>query len=562
MKGFKTIVIAGLLLTGAGILAFGPRAGAKAPAGRVRVQYWEKWTGNEGSQMQEVVRDFNETVGKEKGIFVEYLSMSQIDRKTLVATAAGVPPDVAGMWDAQTAQFAGIDALEPLDEMAREKGITRDYYKHAYWDACTYNGKLYGLVSTPSSIALHYNKEIIEGKADELRKAGFDPDVPPKTMQELDKRAEVLDTWVEDGGRRYLKVTGLLPIEPDWYLTSLPFWWGAEFFDGKTQKLNLTDPQCIAAYEWTASYSKRLGKVAMTEFKAGFGGFNSPQNPFLQGEIAMEMQGPWMANYIEDLRPSMNRWRVPEEKQARERNFSKLDVGMTRGEVEDVLGRGEKSGGDGVVWDAGIRTITVRFDEGGRVSGKRMELLPAKERRKYTQWGVAPFPSAVPGLENAAHVGFDVLCIPKGSKLKKEAFEFIAYVNRQEVMEKLCMLHCKNSPLAQVSENFKTNHPNPYIEVFDTLAASPNARTVPSCPIWPEVAAELTVAAQKTYLLQKTAAEALAEVDGRMQGRWARFRELQKARGNTAMAEAAGAAGAGDGAGRGAGEMAGTGAAR
>jgi ABC-type glycerol-3-phosphate transport system substrate-binding protein len=222
---------------------------------------------------------------------------------------------------------------------------------------------------------------------------------------------------------------------------------------------------------------------------------------------------------------------------------------MTRGEVQGILGAGEKRGGAGgrggetYAWDAGIKTITVAFDDGGKATSMRMDLLPARERRKYTQWGVAPFPSAVPGLENVAHLGFDVLCIPKGSKHKAEAFEFIAYVNRQDVMEKLCMLHCKNSPLAAVSENFKTNHPNPYIEVFDMLAASPNSRTVPVCPIGPELSAELVVAAQKTYLLQKTAKEALAEVDARMQARWARFQSLQRARGNAAFAAAVGDAG-------------------
>ncbi|HEY1921472.1 MAG TPA: hypothetical protein VGG44_01805, partial [Tepidisphaeraceae bacterium] len=62
-----------------------------APEGRIRIQYWDKWTGLEGQQMQNVVDAFNETVGKEKGIWVDFTSMSQIDRKTLVATAAGVP---------------------------------------------------------------------------------------------------------------------------------------------------------------------------------------------------------------------------------------------------------------------------------------------------------------------------------------------------------------------------------------------------------------------------------------------------------------------------------------
>ena len=96
-----------------------------APKDRVIVSYWEKWTGEEAEQMQQIVDDFNNRVGKEKGIYVQYLSMSSVNQKTLVATAAGVPPDVAGLWDAQVTQFAAINALEPLDDLAKEHGISK-----------------------------------------------------------------------------------------------------------------------------------------------------------------------------------------------------------------------------------------------------------------------------------------------------------------------------------------------------------------------------------------------------------------------------------------------------
>jgi hypothetical protein len=44
--------------------------------------------------MQELVDRFNNAQDR---IFVEYLAVSQIDRKTIVATAGGDPPDVAGI---------------------------------------------------------------------------------------------------------------------------------------------------------------------------------------------------------------------------------------------------------------------------------------------------------------------------------------------------------------------------------------------------------------------------------------------------------------------------------
>ena len=62
--------------------------------------------------------------------------MESPSRLSAPASAAGVPPDIAGLWDAQLVQFAAMDALEPLDALATAHGITGDYYKPIYWDAC------------------------------------------------------------------------------------------------------------------------------------------------------------------------------------------------------------------------------------------------------------------------------------------------------------------------------------------------------------------------------------------------------------------------------------------
>jgi len=472
LKLFFSIALSLAALT---MLAFGPRAGGKRPRDRVVVSYWEKWTGNEARQMQQIVNDFNNTVGAEKGIYVEYLSMSNVNQKTLVATAAGVPPDVAGLWDTQVAQFASINAVEPLDELAKAHGITAASYKPVYWNGCSYNGHLWGLVSTPAAVALHYNKRIFKENAAKLRAAKLDPTRPPQTLDELDRYAKVLDT--RDALKR-IDRAGYLPMEPGWFLTHTAMWFGARIFDPKTQRFTLNDPKVLKAYEWIRSYSLKLGKSSITEFRSGLGGFNSAQNPFLVGKVAMVQQGPWMSNYIEDLKPSMNRWIMTKEEEKR---------------------------------------------------------LPAttegtERRRANYEWAAAPFPSAVPGLKNVTYTGFDVLMIPRGARHKEEAFEFIAYVNQQKPMEKLCALHCKNSPLSTASPEFIRNHPNPYIGVFEQLAAGPNAHAVPAIPIWPEVNEEMNVAAQRVYLLEMKPADALREAQTRLQEKYDRFLAIQNSR--------------------------------
>ena len=474
MRIVRALVLAALAAVAGYLLLFGGRTGAGPGRGRVVVRYWEKWTGKEAEQMMQIVDDFNNTVGKEKGIYVQYLSMSNVNQKTLVATAAGVPPDVAGLWDTQVAQFAAIDAVEPLDDLAARHGITADYYKPVYWEGCRYDGRLWALVSTPAAVALHYNKRLFLERAKELRAAGLDPDRPPRTLDELDRYATALDTFTElPGGKKQIARSGYLPMEPGWYLAYTGYWFGADLYDEKTGRLKLDDPKMVRAFEWVKNYSVRLGKDSMTEFRSGFGQFASSQNPFLVGTVAMEQQGPWMANYIENLKPSMNRWRFPKEK--------------------------EKG-------------------------------LPLASRQANYEWGAAPFPAADPALGDVTVAPFDTLMIPKGARHKEEAFEFIAYVNRQDVSEKLNALHCKNSPLRKVSDAFLRSHPNPYIAVFERLATSPNARGVPPVPIWPEVADELGVAAQRVYLLEAEPAQALADAQKRLQEKLDEFRKRQRIR--------------------------------
>jgi len=107
------------------------------------------------------------------------------------------------------------------------------------------------------------------------------------------------------------------------------------------------------------------------------------------------------------------------------------------------------------------------------------------------QWGAAPFPSAMPGLERVALADSDVIVIPRGSRHPKEAWEFIQFVNSQEGMEILCMGQRKFSPLRQVTDAFWENHPHPYITLFRDLALSPNCHALPKTGVLREYQREM-----------------------------------------------------------------------
>jgi ABC-type glycerol-3-phosphate transport system substrate-binding protein len=155
------------------------------------------------------------------------------------------------------------------------------------------------------------------------------------------------------------------------------------------------------------------------------------------------------------------------------------------------------------------------------------------------EWGVAPCPAA-DGVAGGAPVTVaqaDVVVIPRGARHPREAFEFIRYLQRQDVAEKLARSQQKFTALSQVSEGFLATHPNPSVRLFISLARSPGARALPRLSIWHEYNAEMSVAAERVQNLGYTPAAALAEVQERVQWKLDRVSKRWDAVGRERMAE-------------------------
>jgi ABC-type glycerol-3-phosphate transport system substrate-binding protein len=262
---------------------------------KVHITYWEKWTGVEGEAMQATVDAFNRSQDK---IEVEYLAVSNADRKTLVATAGGDPPDVAGLFTYNVYSFADDAALTPLDEFIKKDGQSVETwlarYYPVYADMCSYRGTVWALPSTPAATGLHWNKAL-------FRDAGLDPERPPQTIAELDEFAEKLTKRDPKTGQ--LLQLGFLPQEPGWWPWAFPVWFGGPLMEG--ERITAKTPGSQAAFEWIESYSRKYGLDAIKSFTSGFGNFSSPQSAFFSGKVAMVVQGVWLNNFIRQYAPGL-----------------------------------------------------------------------------------------------------------------------------------------------------------------------------------------------------------------------------------------------------------------
>lgn len=424
-----------------------------ATSGRVVVNYWEKWTGFEADAMQAVVEDFNRSQDR---VEVRFFSISPIDVKLLLAASSGSPPDVAGLWSFSIPDFAEKGALTPLDEALAGAKVGADHYVPVFWDLCRHRGFTWGLPTTPGCVALFYNKKL-------FREAGLDPERPPRTFAELESMSRHLTrvelerdgrrvrvafdelTDAERAAKRYAIVqVGHLPYDAGMFISAWGYWFGAKYYDG-ARRIRADDPGNLAALRWLRDTVLTYGVENLRDFGASYGQSQTSQSPFLAGNAAMVVQGPWLKNFIEKYSPGL-------------------------------------------------------------------------------EWGVAPCPAA-PGVSDDAPmtlVESDVVVVPRGAKHPHEAFEFIRYLQRPEVAEKLATLQRKFTALRDVSPGFIAGHPNSAIGFFVQLARSRGARAVPRLSIWREYDAEMSIAAERVRNLLATPEAALAEVQLRVQWRYDR----------------------------------------
>ena len=296
-------------------------AGMDGDTGPRRIVYWEKWNGFEGEAADRMVAAFNEkerhkaeiTSGY-RPIEVQKVSVTRIEQKLLVAIAGGNPPDVAGAYTRILYPYVDKGALMDLTPMLKEAGITRDRYVPVYWDICEYRGRMWALPTTPATTALHWNKRLFS-------EAGLDPETPPRTIEELNAFSEKLTKWevtlpngrteirngylpgISDENKRLIQV-GFLSSEPGWWSYGWGFYFGGTLLDGQGDVTALS-PENMRAYDWIASFTRNMGVQNRQRFVSGFGNFSSPQNAFMSGKVAMEVQGVWMYNFIDKYAPGM-----------------------------------------------------------------------------------------------------------------------------------------------------------------------------------------------------------------------------------------------------------------
>jgi multiple sugar transport system substrate-binding protein len=176
---------AGLVLAGCGggpqnnpaVQGQGGGSGGESYNGpKVKVSFWNGFTGGDGPYMQKLVEEFN---ANEKNIDV---SMNTVEwdvyyQKVPTAVRTGKGPDLGIMHIDQLPTNAARGVIIPLDDVTSALKLKESDFAPIVWQAGIYNNHRYGIPLDMHPLGLYYNKGTLE-------KAGLDPDKPPQTNDE------------------------------------------------------------------------------------------------------------------------------------------------------------------------------------------------------------------------------------------------------------------------------------------------------------------------------------------------------------------------------------------
>ncbi|MEI2267418.1 sn-glycerol-3-phosphate ABC transporter substrate-binding protein UgpB [Erwinia sp. CGal63] len=153
------------------------------------IPFWHSMEGELGVEVNSLAQRFNESHPDYKIVPTYKGNYEQSLAAGIAAVRSGRAPAILQVYEVGTATMMASKAIVPVYDVFKNAGITIDEKQFVPTVAGYYSDSKTGhLISQPfnsSTPVLYYNK-------DAFKKAGLNPDEPPKTWQELAKDAEAL----------------------------------------------------------------------------------------------------------------------------------------------------------------------------------------------------------------------------------------------------------------------------------------------------------------------------------------------------------------------------------
>ena len=247
-----------------------------AQAAPIEIQWWHSMTGALGDQVNDIANKFNASQTAYKVVPVYKGGYAESMTAAVAAYRSGKAPDIVQVFEVGTAtMMAGGKAIKPVYEVmaqAHEKFDPKAYMPAVTSYYSDTHGRMLSMPFNSSTPVFFYNK-------DAFKKAGLDPNKPPKTWDEVQEDA----IKVKDAGMACGFTTGW----QSWVQLETMSAWHNQQFATKQNGFGGMDAKLVFNNEVLVRHIAKLSSWVKSGLFTYAGRANQPEAKFYGGDCAM-----------------------------------------------------------------------------------------------------------------------------------------------------------------------------------------------------------------------------------------------------------------------------------
>ena len=281
MKRVRTILLLIALLA----------AVAGIGAQTVTITYWQYFYESKVKLVDELIKNFEKA---NPGIKVEQVTFpyESFNQKVAASIPAGEGPDVITLFYGWLPMYVKAGYLQELPKTDFNKAYFDKTYYPFVAESVDFGGKYYSAPTAVRTLALIWNKKL-------FREAGLDPNVPPKTLDELAAFAHTLSKYDNQGNL----IQAGLAMQPtgqghSWIREVLFRQFGNVPYSTDYRKVSYADAKGAEALKWYTDLIVGKDKVGYPNFAT------DDVTAFKAGKAAMNIDGSFRIatlNAVKDL---------------------------------------------------------------------------------------------------------------------------------------------------------------------------------------------------------------------------------------------------------------------
>jgi len=255
----------------------------------IKITFWHSFVASTRNALNELINDFKQEYPK-ININAQYVPTGDaLVQKLITAIQSNTAPDISWIHADFIDKLAGAKAIYHMRKFIDgPEGFSEEELNDIFYpliESATWRDTLFALPMEATSLALFYNKDL-------FKKAGLNPDLPPKTWTELKEYTKKL-TVDKDSDGKIDQYGFYVPVFPTsgplnlWMILQwTPFLWQAGGQLLTTDKITVqfnSDPGVQALELWKILYDIQT-----------FGNFSMSHDlGFSSQSVAMILDGPW-----------------------------------------------------------------------------------------------------------------------------------------------------------------------------------------------------------------------------------------------------------------------------